>query len=118
MTLADLDVESRMRLVAFLCAFAWTDLEVKASERAFVLRILDRFMLDPSEREQAEVWLRLPPRPEQLDPTDIPVAQRQVFLSQAAQLMAIDGTVTPDERETLDLFERLLRAGTDEAPRG
>jgi uncharacterized tellurite resistance protein B-like protein len=114
MDLEDLDTEARMRLIGFLCSFAWADLEVQEAERAFVLRILDKFMLDPSEREQAELWLKVPPRPEEVDPIDIPADQRQVFLATAMQLVTADGQVSPAEMETLSLFEKLLRMGGDD----
>jgi uncharacterized tellurite resistance protein B-like protein len=119
MQIEDLDTEARMRLVGFLCSFAWADLEVQEAERSFVLKLLDRFMLDPSEREQAELWLKIPPRPEEVDPMDIPAAQRQVFLATAMQLVTADGTVSPAEMETLSLFEKLLRGdGNDEPTSG
>lgn len=114
MQLEDLDTEARMRLVGFLCSFAWADLEVQDAERTFVLRLLDRLMLDPSEREQAELWLKVPPRPEEVDPNDIPADQRQVFLSTAMQLVSADGQVSPAEMETLALFEKLLRVGGED----
>jgi uncharacterized tellurite resistance protein B-like protein len=116
MDLEDLDTEARMRLVGFLCSFAWADLEVQEAERSFVLKLLDKFMLDPSEREQAELWLKLPPRPEEVDPIDIPADQRQVFLSTAMQLVSADGQVSPAEMETLSLFEKLLRVDGDDDP--
>jgi uncharacterized tellurite resistance protein B-like protein len=114
MTIEDLDTEARMRLVGFLCSFAWADLEVQDAERAFVMKLLERFMLDPSEREQAELWLKVPPRPEEVDPTDIPADQRQVFLATTMQLVTADGQVSPAEMETLALFEKLLRTGGDD----
>jgi uncharacterized tellurite resistance protein B-like protein len=112
--LQDLDTESRTRLIGFLCSFAWADLEVQEAERSFVLKLLEQFMLDPSEREQAELWLKVPPRPEDVDPMDIPDDQRQVFLATAMQLVTADGQVSPQEMETLALFEKLLRVDGDE----
>ncbi len=117
MTLDDLDADARLRLVGFLCSFAWADLEVQEAERSFVTRMLDQLKLDPAERAQAEQWLVLPPPPEDVDPTDIPEDQRQVFLSTMLQLVGADGNVSPAEMETLSLFEKLLRpANPDEEP--
>jgi uncharacterized tellurite resistance protein B-like protein len=117
MDLNDLDTEARLRLVGFLCSFAWADLEVQEAERTFVTRVLDQLGLDAEERSQAERWLAVPPAPEEVDPTDIPEDQRQIFLSTMLQLVGADGNVSPAEMETLALFEKLLRPpGLDEDP--
>ena len=109
MDLDELDADARLRLVGFLCSFAWADLEVQEAERSFVTRLLDQLSLDEAERTQAEQWLVLPPAPEEVDPTDIPEEHRQVFLSTMLQLVGADGKVSPAEMETLALFEKLLR---------
>lgn len=114
MEIAELDTESRLRLVRFVCSFAWADLEVHASERALVTKLLDQFELDEDEKAQAERWLRLPPAPEEVDPTDIPVEHRQLFLNTMLQLVAADGVVDPNEMDTLAVFEKLLRADPEE----
>lgn len=109
MSIRDLSNEDRLRLVRFVCSFAWADLEVQDAERGFVNRLLEQLELTDDEQGQAEQWLKLPPRPEDVDPTDIPEEHRQLFLAQVMQLMTVDGVVDPHEMETLTLFERLLR---------
>jgi hypothetical protein len=49
-----------------------------------------------------------PPRPEELDPQDIPMAHRQMFLAAAQAMIAIDGELGPEELAFLDLFKSLL----------
>ncbi|MBW2529160.1 MAG: TerB family tellurite resistance protein [Deltaproteobacteria bacterium] len=92
----------------FVCSFAWADLEVQDEERHFVCRLMKKLELDDNEQEQVQQWLKLPPRPEEVDPAEIPSDQREVFLATVRDLVAADNVLTPDERENLDLFEQLL----------
>jgi uncharacterized tellurite resistance protein B-like protein len=114
MDIDELDSESRLRLVRFVCSFAWADLEVAEAERSLVLRMLDQLGLDDEEKEAAERWLKVPPYPEDVDPTDIPIEHRQLFLNTVLQLVGADGRVDPKEMETLSVFEKLLRANPDD----
>jgi uncharacterized tellurite resistance protein B-like protein len=116
MQVRDLDNESRLRLVRFVCSFAWADLEVQDAERALVMRMLDQLELDADEKAQAERWLKLPPAPEDVDPLDIPVEHRQLFLNTILQVVGADGRVDTKEMETLSIFEKLLRVNPDEDP--
>jgi uncharacterized tellurite resistance protein B-like protein len=43
--LDQLDREDRLRLMRFVCSFAWADLEVQPEERAFVRRLIARLDL-------------------------------------------------------------------------
>ena len=49
--------DERLLLLRFACAFAWTDLEVTAKERAFVRRLVERLELIGDEAEEVEGWL-------------------------------------------------------------
>lgn len=109
MTLDDLDSESRLRLVRFVCSFAWADLEIADTEKEFVRGLMGKLGLDAAERAEAEAWLEVPPRPEDIDPTDIPHDHRQVFLNTILQVVGADGVVDPAEVELLSLLEQLLR---------
>lgn len=100
--------EERMRLMRFVCSFAWADLEVQDEERAYVVRLMRRLELDADERKQVEGWLIVPPRPEEVDPADVPAAHRQLFLETIKQVIAADQRIDPEERENLELFEQLL----------
>lgn len=110
----DLDKSDRLRLMRFLCSFAWADLEVQDAEKSFVHRLVEKLGLDEEESARVEQWLKLPPLPEEVDPTDIPVEHRQVFLNVLMQLVSADGHVDSKEMETLALFERLLRSEDDD----
>ena len=110
----DLDHEARLRLVRFVCSFAWADLEVQDAERALVMKMLEQLELDDDERDQAERWLKLPPRPEDVDPMDIPLEHRQLFLNTILQVVGADGVVDSKEMETLSIFEKLLRVNPDD----
>jgi hypothetical protein len=98
-----------MRLMKFVCSFAWADLEVQDEERGFVGRLMKRLELDPDERAKVEAWLQVPPPPEEVDPTSVPRAHRQLFLDTVRELVASDRVLDPEERENLALFEQLLR---------
>ena len=113
-SMKDLDSESRMRLVRFLCSFAWADLDINEAEKRFIRRMLKEIGLDEREQKRAEQWLDVPPLPEEVDPMDIPPEHRQLFLNAILQLVGVDGFVDEKEMETLALFEKLLRTHFDE----
>ncbi|MBI3200429.1 MAG: TerB family tellurite resistance protein [Polyangiaceae bacterium] len=98
----------RLLLLKFVCAFAWADLEVKASERALVKKLVSKLELDADEKKQVDQWLAKPPRPEEVDPNLIPRAHKKLFLDAARQMIAVDGEIDDAEREDLDLLEQLL----------
>lgn len=108
MDMNDLDTDDRLRLVRFVCSFAWADLEVADTERDFVAKMVRQLDLDDDERAQVEEWMERPPAPEDVDPTDIPPEHRQIFLNAALQMMGADGRVDSREVETFSLFEKLL----------
>ena len=109
MRLLDLDRVDRMRLLQFVCSFAWADLEVRPEERAFVKRLVRRLGLDEREEKQVEGWLEVPPPIESVDPMDIPAEHKKTFLAAIDGVIAADGEVQPEERESLRLLEQLLR---------
>ena len=109
MDLSEMDSEDRLRLMRFVCSFAWADLEVADSERNFVTKMMQQLELDEGEKAQVEEWLTMPPHPEDVDPTDIPSEHRQIFLNYALQMVGADGIVDEREVETFSLFEKLLR---------
>jgi uncharacterized membrane protein YebE (DUF533 family) len=100
--------QDRLRLMKFVCSFAWADLEVQPEERAFVEKMMRRLELDEDDRKKVAEWLEVPPSPEEVDPSDVPVAHRQLFLETIRGLIAADRHVDPEERENLKLFEMLL----------
>jgi len=102
-----LDRRERMRLMKFVCSFAWADLEIRPEERAFVRDMIARLALDGDEGEKVRGWLEVPPAPESVDPTLVPAAHRQVFLDAIKGVIAADGEIAPEEIENFRLFHDL-----------
>ena len=98
----------RMRLIRFVCSFAWADLEVRPEERRFIDRIMRRLELDASERREVEEWIRVPPDPESVDPTEIPQEHRKLFLQVVEELLTSDHELHREELDHLYLFRQLL----------
>ena len=106
-TLDSLARDERMRLMKFVCSFAWADLEIRPEERRFVARMVRRLELEPEEGLQVERWLEVPPEPESIDPTEIRPEHRQVFVEAIEGVIAADGEIGPEERENLRLLRHL-----------
>jgi hypothetical protein len=106
--LTSLTREDRLRLMKFVCSFAWADLQVKSEERAFIAKLIQALELNEEEAGQVKHWLELPPRPEEIDPNDIPPAHRQLFLDSIEAVVAADAAISPDERENLTLLRQLI----------
>ena len=109
MKLKKLTREDRMKLMKFICSFAWADLEVRTEERQFVARMIVRLGLDEDEAAQVQRWLDIPPRAEEVDPNAIPHAHRKLFLETAREMIGADGQITEEEEETLELLEQLVK---------
>ena len=110
--LASLAREERLRLMKFVCAFAWADLEVQNEERAFVRRMVARLGLGPDESAQVDAWLQVPPRIDDVDPVQIPREHRKLFLDTLRELVLADGSVDEQEQASLALLEDLLAGAT------
>jgi hypothetical protein len=100
----------RMNLMRFVCSFVWTDLKVSQPERDLVMRIAGRLALTDAEMQQVRSWLQVPPDVEDIDPTAVPKAHRQLFLQAAELAVKADGKVVPAEQDALALFRDLLEA--------
>lgn len=109
MPLSTLSQKDRLRLIRFVCSFAWADLEVQPRERTFVHKLVKRLKLDADEAKQVNAWLEVPPKPEEVDPQRIPPEHRQLFLATVKQVIAADGRIDEGERESLEVFEKLLQ---------
>jgi len=107
--LSDLSREERMQLIRFLCSFAWADLEVRDSERSIVHRLVKKFDLDEDEIQEVEALLRSPPAPEDVDPQEIPVHHRELFLETVKSMIYSDGEISPSEAESFELLDQLIR---------
>jgi hypothetical protein len=106
--LEDLNRNDRRRLLKFVCSFAWADLQVRPEEREFVTKIVDRMGMDEDERAEVEEWLKSPPSPEAVDPMQIPLAQRKIFLDSIEGVIVADGEISDEERENFLLLKDLL----------
>jgi hypothetical protein len=104
----DLSRQDTMRLLAFVCTFAWADHEVQSEEREFVKDLVDRLDLDDEDLEQVAAWLKLPPLPEDIDPQEVPAEHRELFVAVAKMMIGADGFVAEGEADTLALFQELL----------
>ena len=103
-----LNRNDRLRLVKFVCSFAWADLEIRPEERTFVDHIVRSLDLNAEDQMKVKEWMEVPPSPEAVDPTRIPLAQRQLFLDTIEGVITADGEVAPEERESLALLKELL----------
>jgi len=106
--LSELSRGDRRRLMKFICSFAWADLEIRPEEREFVARIVTQLDLDARERSEVEQWLKIPPSPEAVDPMQIPLSQRELFLDSIEGVILSDGEVAPEERDSFELLKDLL----------
>jgi hypothetical protein len=103
-----MNAAERMALMRFVCSFVWTDLRVAQKERDLVMRISGRLGLTEAEVGQVDGWLQAPPSVDDLDPSAIPKAHRQLFVQAAELAIKADGQVVPVEAEALALFRELL----------
>jgi uncharacterized tellurite resistance protein B-like protein len=99
----------RLQLLRFVASFAWADLEVSPAERAFIHRLVSRLHLDPKEARKVEDWMKVPPPPDDIDPTTVPHEHRQLFIKVVRQMLEADGEISEEERENLALLEQLTR---------
>ena len=107
--LTELNKEERLRLVRFVCSFAWADLHVSTEERLYVGRLVARLKLSAEERLRVEEWLKRPPAPDDIDPNSIPRRHRELFLDAIRGLVAVDLDISQEERDSLSLLEQLVR---------
>jgi uncharacterized tellurite resistance protein B-like protein len=98
----------RLKLVKFVCAAMWADLDVSQTEKSYILSLALRLGLPDHEAEQVRDWLEKPPSPEEVDPARIPREHRRLFLSAVEEAVAADRVIDPPERETLRLLRELL----------
>lgn len=105
--LDQLSRDDRLRLMKFVCSFAWADLEIQPEERDFVGRLIERLELQ-EDKDQIMRWLKSPPPPEEVDPTQVPRAHRELFLQAVRGVIGADNVIDENESENLELLEQLL----------
>ena len=97
-----------MLLLRFVCAFAWTDLEIRAGERKFVERLMDRMLLSADDLREVEGYLHVAPAPEATNPKLVPREHRRIFIDALRALIYADGSVDAEERERFDRLQAAL----------
>lgn len=103
-----LNRDERLLLLKVVCAFAWTDLEVKAREQSLVERLIRRVGLGTEDSEEVRGWLHVAPAPGSVDPSAIPLAHRRAFVEAARTMIYADGEVDAEERAELEKLEQAL----------
>jgi uncharacterized tellurite resistance protein B-like protein len=104
-----LNREDTLRLLRFVCSFAWADQQIQPEERSFVERLSKGLGLTGEDLLLVQSWLEVPPPADELDPNDIPQEHRVLFLEAARAMVESDKNVDPLEQEELALFEMLLQ---------
>ena len=107
-SLTNLNRDERLRLLKFVCAAAWADLEVSQTEKTFIQSLALRLGLPDDEVGHVRDWLETPPTPEEVDPALIPHEHRKVFLEAVRGAIAADGVVDGPELESIRLLQELL----------
>ena len=108
MSLENLSRDDRMKLMRFVCAFAWADLEVAEEERLFVSGLMQKMDLNDVEAADVASWMAHPPAPEEVDPMEIPTEHKEVFLSAIREMVKADGEIAKHEADSYVLIEQLL----------
>jgi uncharacterized tellurite resistance protein B-like protein len=104
----ELSRDDRMLLLRFVCAFAWTDLEIRDGERKFVQRLIDRMQLSSDERAEVLGYLHVAPSPEATNPKLVPREHRRMFIEAIRGLIYADGEVDAEERQRLEKLKAAL----------
>jgi uncharacterized tellurite resistance protein B-like protein len=102
--------DERMLLLRFVCAFAWTDLEIRDGERKFVARLMERMQLPAEDRAEVESYLHVAPSPEATNPKLVPREHRRIFIDAVRALIYADGNVDAEERERFEKLQAALSA--------
>ena len=107
--LDQLNPHDRLQLVRFVCSLAWADLEIREEERAYIYDLIRRLDLNEIEAHQVETWLSHPPSPEELDPGEVPLQHRELFLQHMLAVAKSDGELAEEEQEAYELLSQLIR---------
>ena len=100
--------DDRMLLLRFVCAFAWTDLEIRTGERKFVQRLIERMQLSDDDRAEVQGYLHVAPAPETTNPKLVPREHRRIFVEAVRGLIYADGEVDAEERQRFELLQKAL----------
>jgi bacterioferritin len=107
--MAELDRPTKLKLMEFVCSFAWADLSVHPSERQMVFSLMEKLHIDdPEDRKSVVSWLKSPPPFEDLDPLEIPREHRDLFIDECEVMIRADGVIKPEEADAIRLLREIL----------
>lgn len=107
MALPTLSTADRRQVLRFVASFLWADLEVAEAERRFFAELARELDVGAPAHEIARL-LERPPCPEEIDPTDVPLAAADTVRRAALRAIAADGHVSDDEMAMFELLDDLL----------
>ena len=106
MGVADMSPPLRKKLLQMACVAAWTDLEVRAEERAVILDMARQWGLTGKDLQDVTKWLdKMPP---DFDPFEIPSKHKREFLAAFLEVVTADGRIDPAESETIRVLRDLV----------
>ena len=101
--------DMRMKLINFICVFAWADFDIQPEEKRFILDLCSKFQVSDEDRAKVESWLEAPPDVNEVaDPTSIPLGYREIFLEEILKLIAADHKIDKEEADILRTFRDIL----------
>lgn len=106
--MAPLDHETRLLLIRFACAMAWTDLELHPTERTAVYDLFSRLELPEKDRARVSEWLKTPPLVDDVDPQEIPKVAATLFLEECERIVEADGVLREEEIDAMQLLRQIL----------
>lgn len=107
MNMTALSALDRFKVLRFAASFVWADHEIADSERRFLAELATELDVEDGAREVA-LLLERPPRPEDIDPSNVPAGAADVVRHAALRAIAADGAVEHEEMAMFDLLDELL----------
>ena len=107
----DLTTEDKLRVMRFICAFAWADLEIQSDERNIITQIMKALDLEEEHHGKVHLWLERPPRAEDVDPFTIPENLKGIIIDAAKAVILADGELQDSEMDLLELLQNIFAEG-------
>jgi len=102
--------ETKIQLLRFLTAVAWSDNTVAQAEAGYIRRLARQLELRGAAFARVAQGLTQRPSPSALRIDQIPAPERRRFLAEAEKLISADGRTAPAERKILDLLRKAILA--------
>lgn len=97
----------RVRLLGFVCALAWADLDVNEREADFVAKACRSMRIGRKGMAKVHGWMDAPPHPEEVDPQSVPTKYRRLFVATAKRFVE-SARFDPEARAQMAIFEELM----------